>query len=184
VFFVNRGGRPIWWNRYAAEVLAASDGLWLDAAGFRTSLPAEAHRLAGLIRTAAMPDRESFSRGGAMAISRPSLRRRYAVLVSPLGTASRPQSQAVAAVLVTDPERNLVGGSGPRLAAQFRLTAAEAKVAALLVQGSDVASIAEALSIRVATVRTHVRNLLHKTSTTRQSELIRVLLSGPSLLDV
>jgi DNA-binding CsgD family transcriptional regulator len=44
-----------------------------------------------------------------------------------------------------------------------------------------VDEIAEALDVGVATVRTHVQRLLAKTGTRRQSELVRLLVSGPWL---
>jgi DNA-binding CsgD family transcriptional regulator len=62
----------------------------------------------------------------------------------------------------------------------FGLTPAEARVACRLV-GETVDEVAEALGVGVATVRTHVQHLLAKTGTRRQSELVRLLVSGPWL---
>ena len=116
-----------------------------------------------------------------MAISRPSMRRSYAVLISPLQKGAGPVDQAAVAVLITDPERSLPADAEQRLAQQFGLTPAESRVAGALLAGKTVEVAAGELCIATATARTHVRSLFHKTGTARQAELMRVLLSGPSL---
>ncbi len=58
----------------------------------------------------------------------------------------------------------------------YGLTAAEAVVAQLLLRGNSNAVVAERLNISLETARTHVRRLLAKTGTHRQSDLILVLL--------
>jgi DNA-binding CsgD family transcriptional regulator len=119
-----------------------------------------------------------------MAISRPSLRRSYAILVSPLSQKGNgPVDHAAVAVLITDPERNVPAASEERLAQQFGLTPAEARVAVALLAGKTVETAAGELGIATTTLRTHVRSLLQKTGTGRQAELLGVLLSGPSLFD-
>jgi DNA-binding CsgD family transcriptional regulator len=183
VVFADQRCRPLWWNQYAGELLQARDGLWVDSMGLRTTLPAEGQNLEAVIRQAGLLGTQTMPGGGAMAISRPSMRRSYAVLVSPIRKGSGPLAQAAVAILITDPERSLPEGTEQRLALQFGLTPAEARVATRLVQGMTVEDAAAELSIGIATARTHVRNLLQKTGTTRQAELIRVLLSGPYLLD-
>ena len=70
--------------------------------------------------------------------------------------------------------------SETELRSLFALTPAEARVACHLV-GETVDEIAEALHVGVATVRSHVQHLLAKTGTRRQSELVRLLVSGPWL---
>jgi DNA-binding CsgD family transcriptional regulator len=58
----------------------------------------------------------------------------------------------------------------------YELTPAEARVTQLLLQGSATGAIARRLGIQLETARTHVRRVLAKTGTHRQSELIRQLL--------
>lgn len=171
-------GGLLWWNRYAAELFDCRDGLWLEGTALRTSLPAEGERVMNLIRHAASPGAILPPGQGAMSITRPSLRRSYAVLVSPVTQNGAP---ALAGVLITDPERDLSPGADERLSRQFGLTPAEARFAAQLLQGKSVESAANELAVSMPTARTHVRNLLQKTGAARQSELVRILLTGPSV---
>jgi DNA-binding CsgD family transcriptional regulator/PAS domain-containing protein len=183
IVFADQNGRLLWWNRRAEEIFEAKDGLWAGPTGFRTARRNEEEKLRALIRQASMVETKAMPSAGAMAISRPSLCRSYAVLVSPLRQAQSPVSKAVVAVLITDPERGVPDGAAARLAQQFGLTPAEANVAAALLDGASVETVADSLSVGIATARTHVRKILEKTGTKRQSELVRVLLSGPYLHD-
>jgi DNA-binding CsgD family transcriptional regulator len=54
----------------------------------------------------------------------------------------------------------------------FGLTAAEARVAALMVGGGSVASIAQARGVGFETARTHVRSILAKSGVRRQAEFV------------
>jgi DNA-binding CsgD family transcriptional regulator len=117
--------------------------------------------------------------GGALVLSRterPSL----VVLVSPLRAPAALPSLAepsLALVILRAPEE-VPMPSETELHSLFALTPAEARVACRLV-GETVDEIAEALDVGVATVRSHVQHLLAKTGTRRQSELVRLLVSGP-----
>ncbi|MDB5687461.1 MAG: transcriptional regulator, LuxR family protein [Rhizorhabdus sp.] len=57
----------------------------------------------------------------------------------------------------------------------FGLSPREAETAVLLMNGHSVESAAACLNLSALTVRIHVRNLLAKTGTARQAELVRVL---------
>ncbi len=183
ITFTDQASRLLWWNRCADEIFRARDGLWVTSRGFRTTFPREGEKLNGLIRRASEHENKKLPGGGGMAISRPSQRRSYAILVSPVQRGAGPVSQAVAAVLITDPERRSFLGSEKRLELQFGFTPAEARVAATLMNGKTVESAADQLSITLATARTHVRKLLQKTGTARQTDMMRILLSAPCLVD-
>jgi DNA-binding CsgD family transcriptional regulator len=57
----------------------------------------------------------------------------------------------------------------------FNFTPAEARIAEQLAQGIDPTSIGEELHVTMATVRTHMHSIFHKTGTTRQGEAIALL---------
>ena len=114
-----------------------------------------------------------------MLISRPSLKRPFSVIVSP-----RPSNQfelgpahSAAIIFVSDPESEIE----PEPAALFRLfglTPAEGKLATLLMQGKSLEDTSNELSITRETARTHLKRIFDKTSTHRQGELIRLLLTS------
>jgi DNA-binding CsgD family transcriptional regulator len=58
----------------------------------------------------------------------------------------------------------------------FRLTASEAKVAALIANGTHLDDVAVELDISLNTVRTHLRHIFEKTGVERQADLIHLLL--------
>lgn len=60
--------------------------------------------------------------------------------------------------------------------ALYGFTSAEARIAVLLLEGKDPAEAAESLGISKQTVRQHLKSVLRKTGTHRQSELIAQLL--------
>jgi DNA-binding CsgD family transcriptional regulator len=68
-------------------------------------------------------------------------------------------------------ERQLAGVVYSR----FRLTPAEARIAAGIVRGKTLASIAKARGIAVETVRTQLKSIFKKTRTHRQAQLVALL---------
>ena len=80
-----------------------------------------------------------------------------------------------------------VGGGVPTNAIDARLlcrlyglTAAEARVAALVATGHSLDEIVAQLRVGRSTARTHIQRALVKTGTTRQAALAHLLLSGPA----
>ena len=60
------------------------------------------------------------------------------------------------------------------------LTPAEARLAGLLMQGKSPNDATDELHVGKETVRSQLKNLLSKTGTHRQGELIRMLLNSPA----
>jgi len=67
-------------------------------------------------------------------------------------------------------------------AEHFGLTPAESRVAACLALGETARQAADTLDIGVETVRTHVKSILRKMGTNRQTDVVRMLITGPLLL--
>ena len=61
----------------------------------------------------------------------------------------------------------------------YGLTPRESRLADLLLEGLDVRGIAERLDITIETVRFHMKRVLAKTGTRRQTELSQLMLSLP-----
>ena len=64
-----------------------------------------------------------------------------------------------------------------RLRAEFGLTKAEARLALRVAEGSSLASAAQAFGVKLTTIRSQLQQVFAKTGTSRQTELVAMLLS-------
>jgi DNA-binding CsgD family transcriptional regulator len=123
--------------------------------------------------------------GGLMNISRPSGKRPLVLLVAPLAAPDEilglPLARAgpAAVVFVHDPEARK-GSSDRDLQRLYRLSRSEARVAVAIRDGERPEEVADRLCVSVHTVRSHLRRIFSKTSTNRQADLVRLLLSQPA----
>lgn len=65
----------------------------------------------------------------------------------------------------------------------FDLTPTEARVAAILTRGARPQEAADELGVSQTTIAFHIRNLLQKTGTNRQTDLIALILAGPMAIE-
>lgn len=184
VILVDARGRATFVNRAAERLIRVPDGLSVEHGVLTAAQPKERDALRLLIKGAASTAQgASFSAGGALSISRPSMRRPYNVLVCPLGCGGEPAHghDAVVAVFITDPDDH---ATAPRetLAGLFRLTPAETRLAAGIAAGAHLAELADSLKIGRETARTQLRSVFAKTGTTSQAELVRILTRACPLL--
>lgn len=84
--------------------------------------------------------------------------------------------QPAAIVLVSDPDRRASVDAGV-LIEQFRLSRAEARLAQALIEGGTLKDLARRLDLSPNTIKTQLAAIHTKTGTTRQSQLLRLLLS-------
>ncbi len=179
---VDSAARALVVNRRAAALLGRADGPHLEHRRLVARTHGETEAFRKLVADATSGRDGPVSRsGGALVLSRTD-RPGLFVLVSPLRAPAALPSLAepkLALVILRAPEE-VPMPSEAELRSLFGLTPAEARVACRLV-GETVDEIAEALHVSVATVRSHVQHLLAKTGTRRQSELVRLLVSGPWL---
>lgn len=166
-------------NRRGSEILRVGDGLRtvdgrLDAASW-----VESKTLSLLIGSAVKPVAGA-TPGGAMRIGRPSGARPYIVNVFPLrsaGVSGAEPKKPAAIVFVSDPMDMPVSAVG-RLRSAFGLTPTEARVCLSLASGEELSRTAEQLQISTNTARTHLKHIFLKTETSRQPELLRLLLDA------
>lgn len=169
----DRDGRPRLVNRLAREILERGDGLALFGGRLRPTRSGQSAELLRLIgECAATSAGAGTGSGGLMALARRGGARNYALVVSPLATAmlSGVDDRALALLLIADPDRRVP--TRQQLARLHGLTPAETNVAARLLLGETPAEMAAVLGVSVNTVRYHLRNLLAKTGTRRQAELV------------
>lgn len=183
IFILDPLGRLVHANRNGQLLLDRRDGLSVRERRLRCDLSDEHRMLHGAIRLAA----DTSPRGVAterrtIRISRPSRRRPFGAIVSPiLAPAGNPApfiyaAATGAAVLVTVSDPDDTDAPAPEHLQQlFELTPAESRLAAALAGGRSVAEYAEASRISVGTARWTLKRILAKTGCRRQAELVRLL---------
>ncbi len=177
---VGAGGEVLFANRVAEEVTGCLDGLFIKHGQLAASAASDSRKLRGLIeKAAATGEGNGREPGGCVQISRPSLRRALTLSVTPLAAArfACGSRRPVAAVFISDPEAE-VSGLEDTARQLFGLSAAEARVLALLARGRSLREAADELHVSFNTVRTHLSRIMSKTQTNRQSELMRLLASA------
>lgn len=152
------------------QVIATADGLDVTAGRLRATHPADDRALDATIR------RTLAGAAGTLRITRRSGRAAYILTLYPLPRQSRMLAPAEAAMLVTIIDPAIPPpASTPHIRAAFDLTPREAEMAIRLMEGHSVESAAAIMAIGLSTARIHLRRILRKTGTARQSELVRLL---------
>lgn len=165
-----------WCNPAAAAILAAGAGLTSVEGRLRAGRAFETTKLIDLLHSAAGGQR------GVMLVSRGSLKQPFGLAVTRLlAPAPRRSGDPLLVIAIKEMEREIDTLAG-RLGELFGLTAAEERLAILLLNGHTLQSAADASHKTLATVKTQLHSMLKKTGARGQAELINVLLSLPSLI--
>lgn len=164
-------------NRAAAGVIALNDGLLGTRDGLRAENNLESAKLQRLVAAAAATSAGTgLSPAGGLQVSRkngPPLQ----VFITPVGTVNFDVAETVCAVaFVIDPARK-VRPPQEVLRTMFALTPAECRVALLLADGKSPGEILEVLGVSANTLKTQIGSIYAKTGASRQSQLIRLLLT-------
>jgi DNA-binding CsgD family transcriptional regulator len=174
----NARGQLLWVNRTGEEICRQADGLTIQRGILTASVAGETQQLQQLLRsTTQVTNGTGTTTRDAMLISRPSGRRPFIVLVSPLraGHSWLDDRQPTAVVFVSDLERT-PELPADRLARLYGLTPAEAQLAQHVASGKDLQEIAATSRRTMNTVRTQLKQVFHKTGTRRQAQLVRLVL--------
>ncbi len=180
-FLVTGKGRVRHMNRLAATYLESRDGLLLQGGRVTAKDLHEAAQLESLIAGATSSGRNGSEAvpGGAIKLSRLGAQSSLQVTVLPVPEQNQiAGSESSALILVSDPSSS----PRPRTALMrqlYGLTPAEARVANLLLEGIEAREAAEQLAITLETCRFHIKRVMAKTGTRRQTELMRLMLSLP-----
>jgi DNA-binding CsgD family transcriptional regulator len=167
-------------NPVADEMLREADGLRLANGVLRAESVPENRELQRLIKQALSG--ESGGRAAlvdAMSIARKSPRGKLGLLVRSLpntGT-SKSRHRPSVVLFIRDAERKSEA-SRDMVRRLFDLTPAEASLALALANGLTLDEAADQLTIRKNTARAHLRAIFSKIGVTRQTTLVRVLLSS------
>jgi len=171
-------------NRIADEIVAENDGLSITADGLCAATRNLTATLLALIANAtATGSGNGMGAGGTIALARPSMKRPLEVMVSPLNAGSESSAfviarrRAAAGILLRDPERDFMMPA-EMLSRLYGLTNGEARLAVAIAAGATVAEYADEARVTVHTARSTLKQVMAKTDTRRQAELVRRLLTG------
>jgi DNA-binding CsgD family transcriptional regulator len=178
IVLLDKRYRLIHANRRARELDEAGDGVSLSSAGITLKHHEDRKRLEKLIAQAVSQADVVGGWGGAMTVRRCFGKRDYQLQVIPLVGEPQVLSSSRPAVCITirDPhEQSKL--SEQQLQEVFGMTRAEALLAVSLAQGNRLKVTAEQLGITYGTARTRLSDIFQKTQTSRQGELIALILT-------
>lgn len=135
-------------------------------------------RLLHAVRTGAGADGDS---GGALRL-RGLDGSQLDLIVTPLPSWSSPFGERSAAAIFISNPLATIGSLGQMLANLYGMTPAEARLTEALVNGLSPQEYAERQQVSLHTVRAQFKSAAAKAGTSRQAELVRVILTGPAVL--
>ncbi|MGE0734020.1 MAG: helix-turn-helix transcriptional regulator [Alphaproteobacteria bacterium] len=177
VVFVDSNGRVLHASRPAERILAGGDGLVIFDGRMVAAHPDDDRAFQHALGHAVAP--WSVAAGATISLRRPSMRRPIQALICPV---ARPATvlgllRPTALIFLVDPEQ-LPQHTAATLARLHGLTPAEAAMAADLLAGLSLKDHAERRSITLNTARWRMKQVLAKTGTQSQAELMRALMGG------
>ncbi len=173
-------GRILDKDRIADALLKQADGVASSAGMLALSDRQASARMHDAIRRIAESERKGErSLVEAIRAERPSGKRDFGLIVKPAPQPSYLDGQHAAAIVVfiSDPDRH-TSMAPAALAKLFGLTPAEASLSVLLADGLTLDEAAHDLSIARNTVRAHLRSIFAKTGVTRQTMLVRLIVTS------
>jgi DNA-binding CsgD family transcriptional regulator len=174
VILVEPGGRVVFANTAASQVLGIADGLEVSGGLLVATASDSESRLADRL-TAAFARPRSFDRSSLCVSRDPGIPGLQVTIVAAAG------APACATVLVTDPVAD-ISTAAPRLRELYGLTGAESSVAVLIASGHDVASAAAQREVSRETVRWLLKRCFEKMGVRRQLDLTRLVLASAPVL--
>jgi DNA-binding CsgD family transcriptional regulator len=177
IVLVDTAGRALYVNPEAVRVLEGDDGLRLQRGKLEALNQKVNQELKGLILSSAAAANGNLDEAGG-GISIPRLRhvRPLRVVVMPLrGIGLRPELHACAAVLLYDSSVYKVVPE-TILCQLFGLSSGEATLVTHLARGEELREAADQLGITYETARSHLKQVFLKTDTSRQSQLVALII--------
>lgn len=173
--------RPVLANASAQQLLDGGDGLALSDGALELWQGGEMVQFRRLVDGAMGLVEQRNNDTGIMTVSRPSGRQAYALLVTAMRAGGDSDETPLAAVFVRDPEHRW---EVPAKVLQelYDLTPAESRVAIELVNGASPKEVARTFNVSVNTVRNQIKQTYRKTGTSRQSQLVALMLTTAALV--
>ena len=170
-------GRIVAANDRARDLLRTGDGLFDEGGLLCARTPEDNAELQGLL-TKALPRFGGQGAGGSTMVRRSAALPPLVLHVNPVG---RQETDfrvwpVAALVLVVDPASHFRIDPGVAVAA-LGLTRMESHVAVLLAEGMTVREVAAATGRKESTIRSHVKHMFARHGLSRQTDLVRLVLS-------
>jgi DNA-binding CsgD family transcriptional regulator len=181
VLIFDSGKNLIFSNQAGQDILNSNDGLALFKTNISASSYQENQQLQQIMNESAdaTSHHQPPTLGGNLLISRPSGKRHYNLQVTPNPvTLATTASYPAIIVLIQDFERQPALPIEP-MKNLYNLTTSEALVAAKITQGKSLELCAKELGHTISTSRNLLKRVFAKTRTSRQNELVSLLLSSP-----
>jgi DNA-binding CsgD family transcriptional regulator len=183
VIILNNLDETLFINQRADEILSASDGLSLRSGSLVAATGGDDTRL-----QQAKQNVFDIVSGKTLHSSSPILIKRrdkkpYQLAFMPLSNDSLPFASGSGLVLVTiyDAEQEAVS-SLEVLCALYGLTVTEGMVTQAICNGLSVKLVAEHIGVSENGIRFHLKNIFQKLHVKRQTEMVRMILTGPAAL--
>jgi DNA-binding CsgD family transcriptional regulator/PAS domain-containing protein len=179
----DRNARPVYINPTARTIIESHPALDMQKGDlWLVNSEDEKNLRKTIIETAEIDPDDSWRQSVAIGISHPDAELPLPLLVTPMHahliTTDLDYEGAKVAVFLSDP--NLQQPiSIDSLVTVYNLTPSEAQVAISLANGHSIDQIARKSNHSAHTIRSQLKSVFRKTGVSRQSELIKLLLTGP-----
>jgi DNA-binding CsgD family transcriptional regulator len=175
--------RAVYVNPTAKAIIAAHPALALNDEGLYLYHAEDNRQLRKtILRTATIDSDDSWKQSISIGITHPDVPAPLPLLVTPMHahllTTELDYEGARVAVFISDPNMPQPI-SVDNLVSVYKLTPSEAQVAISIANGHSIENIAQKSNHSAHTIRSQLKSTFKKTGVSRQSELIKLLLTGP-----
>jgi len=179
----DHNAQPVYINPTAQAIIDGHPAMQLQDGDLILTNPEDEKNLRKtILDTAAIDPDDSWKQSVAIGITHPDVEAPLPILVTPMHahliTSDLDYDGAQVAVFLSDPNMQQPI-SIDNLVSVYSLTPSEAQVAISLANGHSIDDIAESSHHSAHTIRSQLKSVFRKTGVSRQSELIKLLLTGP-----
>lgn len=179
----DRHARAVYINPTARAIIKGHPGLDLNDNGlFLNHTGSDVNLQQTILNTSKISPENSWKQSVAIGITHPDVKAPLPLLVTPMHahqlTSDLNYEGAKVAVFLSDPNQDQPI-SVENLCSVYDLTNYEAQVAIGIANGQSIDEIATGTHRSTHTIRSQLKSVFKKTGVSRQSELIKLLLTGP-----
>jgi DNA-binding CsgD family transcriptional regulator len=175
--------QPVYINPTARAIIDNHPGMQLQDGNLTlTNAEDEKSLRKAILNTAGIDPDDSWKQSVAIGITHPDVEAPLPLLITPMHanliTSDLDYDGATVAVFLSDPNMQQPI-SIENLVSVYSLTPSESQVAISLANGHSIDEIAASWHHSAHTIRSQLKSVFRKTGVSRQSELIKLLLTGP-----